>query len=57
LHGISAVCLEHIGKSASFNANDMQVIQAMQPWKKESQFGDLLVEESAFCASEFYLET
>jgi hypothetical protein len=36
------------GDSATTAVNDRQVIDAMQPWKNESKFGDFIAQQSTF---------
>jgi hypothetical protein len=47
MHGTSSVSSLKVVHQNS-RANDVQVIDAMQPWKNESQFGDFIAEQSTF---------
>jgi hypothetical protein len=49
MHGVSSVCNETGISSALYTLLTFcQVIDAMQPWKNESQFGDFIAEQSTF---------
>ena len=47
MHGTSSVSFLKVVNQNS-RANDAKVIDAMQPWKNESQFGDFIAEQSTF---------
>lgn len=47
MHGTSSVSALNMGVPA-MEANNYQVIDAMQPWKNESQFTDFIAEQSTF---------
>jgi hypothetical protein len=48
MHGTSSVCLKTDKRQESPILTAFQVIDAMQPWKNESQFGDFIAEQSTF---------
>ena len=49
MHGTSSVCNESEFKNTlDLSLTLRQVIDAMQPWKNESQFGDFIAEQSTF---------